>query len=214
MSAYQVPMTPTSSQDSASSPADSSGTEGDSSSEPPSSDGQPATTDAAPEGPEISLHLDDDLGPEQIARWSPLQETFIANLASVLCQLGVSQGQLSIAWVNDQVMARLHQEFSGVEGTTDVLTFDLRDDDDAAALDGEIICCVDEAVRQAALRRHSPEQELLLYAVHGLLHLLGEDDHDEDDARQMHAREDELLGRLGIGPVYARPTIADPPGSA
>src|SRR5690606_1916317 len=86
-------------------------------------------------------------------------------------------------------------------------TFDLRDGE-AGALDGEIVLCVDEAVRQARQRRHDARLELLLYAVHGLLHLLGYDDHDPKDAAKMHRREDELLRAAGLGDVYRRPAAS------
>ena len=101
-------------------------------------------------------------------------------------------------------MARLHEQYAGVPGTTDVLTFDLRDDP-AEPLVGDIAICWDEAVRQADARHHPPRHEALLYAVHGLMHLLGEDDHDPAAAARMHLREDRLLAELGLPPVYAAP---------
>jgi hypothetical protein len=46
---------------------------------------------------------------------------------------------------------------------------------------------------------------LLLYGLHGMLHLCGFDDRTERAFRAMHAKEDEILTRLGVGPVF-RPT--------
>jgi len=117
---------------------------------------------------------------------------------------GVRYGELSLAVVGDVQMAQLHEQYKDVPGTTDVLTFDLGEDLDADSIEGEIIICLDEAMRQAAERGHSVRHELLLYVVHGILHLLGEDDHDPEDFKRMHAREDQILTQLGLGAVFAR----------
>lgn len=102
-------------------------------------------------------------------------------------------------------MAAAHVRHSGVEGTTDVLTFDLREDPAAGgALETELLLCVDEARRQAAALGHLAERELLLYALHGVLHCMGEDDHDEAAAARMHAREDRVLTAIGVGATFAR----------
>lgn len=136
-----------------------------------------------------------------------------ARRAVDLC--GVAQAQLTVAIVADDEMAQLHEQYTGVAGTTDVLTFDLLADAAWAegdsppgpahapsTLEGDIVVCIDQAKRQAQARGHETRHELLLYAIHGLLHLLGEDDHNQADYQRMHAREDELLQALGIGQVF------------
>ena len=114
---------------------------------------------------------------------------------------GVGPATLAVRVVNDAEMIRLHALHSGVEGTTDVLTFDNRDCL-SEAIDGDLVLCRDEAVRRAAELGHPARVELLLYAVHGLLHLAGEDDHDPEAHRRMHEREDRILAGLGLGPVF------------
>lgn len=128
-------------------------------------------------------------------------------------------GAINLLVVGDEQMAAYHEQYCQVPGTTDVITFDHRFPentpqgagslDDIADLDGDLILCIDEAIRQAAERGHSVRQELLLYAVHGLLHLLGEDDHDPAAYEQMHAREDLILTAIGQGPLFARPNQPD-----
>ena len=61
---------------------------------------------------------------------------------------------------------------------------------------------VETARREAGQRGHAAGAEVLLYCVHGVLHLLGYDDTDPQQAQRMHAAENELLTELGIGPVY------------
>ncbi len=57
-------------------------------------------------------------------------------------------------------------------------------------------------MRQARQRGHSVERELLLYAVHGLLHCAGFDDHGTAAFDRMHAEEDRILRAIGIGPIF------------
>jgi probable rRNA maturation factor len=118
-------------------------------------------------------------------------------------------GEVRVRVVGDAEMAAAHEEFAGAPGTTDVLTFDLSDPDapppvapDARRLDADILVCADEARRQAASRGHEVERELLLYIIHGVLHCMGHDDHDEAAAAAMHTREDEVLAAIGVGPTY------------
>jgi probable rRNA maturation factor len=111
--------------------------------------------------------------------------------------------ELSVALVGDTRMSRLHKQFMGIAGPTDVLTFELDRDARGRVVDGEIVVCVPEARRAAARLGTHPKQETLLYALHGLLHLCGFDDRTESDHRIMHRKEDDILSRLGIGPVFA-----------
>ncbi|MCE9589543.1 MAG: rRNA maturation RNase YbeY [Planctomycetes bacterium] len=114
------------------------------------------------------------------------------------------RGSVAVAIADDALMSGLHVQHTGVKGTTDVLTFDLRPapSDPRAVLEADLVICIDEAARQAKVRGHSVEDELLLYIVHGMLHLVGHDDHAVKAAALMHRREDELLAKIGIGPIY------------
>ena len=111
--------------------------------------------------------------------------------------------ELSLAIVGDRRMAELHERFMNVAGPTDVLTFPLDVDPRGRPLSGEVVVCLPEARRQAKRRNVPVERELLLYALHGLLHLCGYDDRTTGDFRAMHRAEDEILTRLGVGPVFA-----------
>ena len=120
----------------------------------------------------------------------------------VLAAEGFRSGTLSIAVVSARAMSALHREFTG---RTDVLAFDLDSDRRAGRLDAEVILCADVARRQAATRGgtlQAARAELALYLVHGILHLAGYDDHAPRQFVTMHLREDELLERLGLGPVF------------
>ena len=110
---------------------------------------------------------------------------------------------LSLALVTDAEMSRLHESYLGIPGPTDVLTFELDHDARGRVLAGEVIVCLPEAKRQARLRGSTPGNELLLYALHGMLHLSGFDDRTAAGYQAMHRKEDQILMRLGVGPVFA-----------
>lgn len=100
-------------------------------------------------------------------------------------------------------MAALHKEFLDVEGPTDVLTFDHEHARDGRCLVGEIVLCVPFARRAAVRRGTELERELLLYALHGVLHLSGFDDLTTSKYETMHAEEDRILAAIGVGAVFA-----------
>lgn len=127
---------------------------------------------------------------------------WLVDQANLAMKSIASAGEVRVRIVNDAAMAAAHEAFSGIPGTTDVLTFDLGEPG-SGTLDVDILACYDEAVRQGAVRGHPPERELLLYIIHGTLHCLGHDDHDEAAAARMHAEEDRILQSIGVGVTYA-----------
>jgi probable rRNA maturation factor len=116
--------------------------------------------------------------------------------------LAPSLKELSLALVGDCRMSALHHKFLGIPGPTDVLTFPLELDRKGRPISGEVVICVPEARRQCRQKGGKLREELLLYALHGLLHLCGFDDRTETDFRRMHRKEDEILERLGVGRVF------------
>lgn len=123
-------------------------------------------------------------------------------LAQLICErFGTSQGNVSIAIVNDEVIQKVNKEFLNETHKTDVISFDLSDDPDED-VHFDLVVNADEAVRQAKVRNHSKEAEIALYITHGLLHNLGFDDGQDDQSRRMHQMEDEILHQAGFGPVY------------
>ena len=119
--------------------------------------------------------------------------------------------ELSLALVGNRRMADLHERFMNITGPTDVLTFEMDHDRNGRVLAGEVVVCVPFAARQAKRTGVPIRKELLLYALHGMLHLCGFDDRNQVDFAQMHQREDDILKRLGVGPVFFA-TQAGPSG--
>ncbi len=111
---------------------------------------------------------------------------------------------LTVKVVDDATMLKLHEQHRGEAVTTDVLTFDASDP--GGPVEADVVVCADEAARQAAERDHVIERELLLYALHGVLHCAGFDDRTPEDFEAMHAEEDRILTAVGIGPTFRGPT--------
>jgi probable rRNA maturation factor len=111
--------------------------------------------------------------------------------------IGRTPAEISIRLVDDAGIADLHERWLGVPGPTDVITFDLAEPA-AAGLCGDIAISVETARRMAAEVGWDARHEMAYYAIHGLLHLAGEDDHDPADRRRMRAREREVLVATGL----------------
>lgn len=145
---------------------------------------------------------------DQLALLGQRASASLADLASRALASLPNQGQVRVCVVDDQRMSAAHEKFSDITGTTDVLTFDLAprtnqpDSFDTKVLDTDLTVCIDEANRQAAIHNHPVEHELLLYIIHGTLHCLGYDDHDQGQYQRMHNKEDELLTNIGIGAIF------------
>ena len=92
-------------------------------------------------------------------------------------------GEIFVWLISDQRMARLHRQFLGQTGPTDVLTFQ----------HGEIFISVEMARRHARSFGNSLMRELQLYIVHGLLHLHGFDDRTQAEAREMKRAQEKIL---------------------
>lgn len=124
----------------------------------------------------------------------------LARLAAARAGRPVS---LSVALLGDGAMRRLHRERLGLDSTTDVLAFEL--EDGPRGLVGALALGAAVARREAASRGIPAYDELLLYAVHGTLHLLGHDDHAPRARAAMRRAEREVLAALGRGDVFGTP---------
>ncbi len=80
-------------------------------------------------------------------------------------------------------MSRVHVDFLGIAGPTDVITFPY----------GEILVCAAIASGNAVRYGSSLDDELALYIIHGLLHLNGFDDLEPAPARRMRDRQAKIL---------------------
>jgi len=117
----------------------------------------------------------------------------------VLKEEKVKSAQLSLVLVTAGAIRRMNRAFLGRDRATDVLAFDMSDVQlsykrkKVRALEGEVVISVMTASRNAKQFKNSLEQEVTLYVIHGILHLLGYDDHKPSESRRMRCREQQLL---------------------
>ncbi len=140
----------------------------------------------------LAVEVDEALLPLPRAELEPL-------LAKAFAEAGLG-GAVSLALIDDAAMRIVNRDYHDCDAATDVLAFALRDPgmpQIPGAFDFEIVVSVETAARESRARGVDASAELLLYVVHGALHLLGYDDHDPEMARTMHARTLEVLGALG-----------------
>lgn len=119
-----------------------------------------------------------------------------AAVAAALAHGGRPELTLAVVFVSDAELARLHGEHLGDPSPTDVMAFDLGEAGRGPA--GELYVSVERARAVARERDLAPEAELLLYVVHGCLHLCGHDDHAPRARARMRAAERAVLARLGV----------------
>jgi probable rRNA maturation factor len=148
--------------------------------------------------------------PVDTIRWIKLAE-------AVLAEEGIrGETEVSILFVDENAIADLNNRFLGKDGPTDVLAFPIDEEpveggrspdsggtgpgynpspEEAPTLLGDVVICPVVAHRNAPEHAGTYEDELALLLVHGLLHLLGMDHEDSDEAEVMEAKERDLLAR-------------------
>jgi probable rRNA maturation factor len=111
--------------------------------------------------------------------------------------------EVSLVFTDSETVQQLNRDYRGVDEPTDVLAFYMlpqkRTDSsfvlppDGVTRLGEVIISYPQAAEQAKEQGHSPERELALLIIHGILHLLGSDHEEPEEESKMRERERELL---------------------
>lgn len=110
---------------------------------------------------------------------------------------GITEGEISLAFVDNPTIHRLNKRYLDHDEPTDVLSFPLGEGR-AGRLAGELVIGAEVARDQAQSRGHDVQAELALYVIHGLLHLCGHDDKSAGDAAAMRERERHYLRQLEL----------------
>ena len=126
-------------------------------------------------------------------------------VAAVLEEEGIERAAINIALVDDPTIHDLNRRFLNHDEPTDVLSFPL---DDADGLEGDVIASAETAARSAAEFGWPTADELLLYVIHGTLHLIGYDDLEPTARSEMRRREQHFLAMLGLQAEHDEPLPA------
>ena len=108
--------------------------------------------------------------------------------------------EISVRFVDDEIIHELNREYRHVDRSTDVLSFPLGENgvydinhDTGAKILGDIVISMQHAVMQADLYGHSLQREIAFLTVHSMLHLLGYD-HEAEGLERVRMREKEEAG--------------------
>jgi probable rRNA maturation factor len=128
---------------------------------------------------------------------------------------GITGGEVSLTFTNDEEIHQLNREYRGIDRPTDVLSFAMQEDgvdeldiifevesedevDPISGMLGDIIISVDTAQVQSEEYGHSLEREIGFLFVHGFLHLIGYDHQDDVTEAEMTAKQEAILQKAGL----------------
>jgi probable rRNA maturation factor len=154
--------------------------------------------------PEINISVDEKMNISLDENW--LRKIALETLDAEGIDLPIEMG---LVITDDKTIKELNKTYRGVNGPTDVLAFHMVADTpqepqipfigppDGVRHLGDVVISYSQAIRQAQEQGHHTSTELELLIVHGILHLLGYDHESPQEAKQMRARENDILKRLG-----------------
>ena len=125
----------------------------------------------------------------------PLGQTKIKNLIRRILKGEniTASGWINICFVDNALIKKFNSKFLKSRSSTDVLAFNLGNKRKIMLAD--IMISTDQAILQARSFKTTPGYELLLYVAHGLLHILGFDDHSPEQTKLMRKKESEYVDR-------------------
>ena len=106
---------------------------------------------------------------------------------------GYSGGEVSVAFVDNEMIKELNNQYRDKNEATDVLSFPMDNE-----ILGDIIISAERAVAQAEEYGHSVKRELAYLTVHGILHLFGYDHYNKEEKDEMRQKEERVLTQLNI----------------
>lgn len=116
----------------------------------------------------------------------------------ILDDFRIKSGKLGVILVDNDTIQQYNRDFLHHDFPTDVISFPIVDRRYESHLEAEILVCTQVALDRAGEFGWLPEEELLLYVVHGMLHLVGFDDTTPEIQTVMRQKEREYLAQLGI----------------
>ena len=115
-------------------------------------------------------------------------------LSETAAGFGLQKIRLHFVFLSDEELLVYNKQFLQHDYYTDILTFNISDPE-TDVLEGEIYISKDRVTENARTFKSSRETEYCRVIVHGLLHLCGMDDHEEDDRKKMEAAENAFIKR-------------------
>jgi len=117
---------------------------------------------------------------------------------NILDDSGIRSGKINVVLVNSDTIQQFNRDFLQHDYPTDSISFLSEDRRNEGYLEGEVLVCAEIAKDRAVEFGWTSEEELLLYVVHGMLHLIGYDDATQEQQTAMQEKERSYLATLGI----------------
>ena len=115
----------------------------------------------------------------------------------------IENAELTIRIVDKAEGAQLNEKWRNAQGPTNVLSFPYSElNETTKSIQGDIVICAPVILREAAEQKKSVDAHWAHIIVHGILHLLGYDHDNENDANEMESLETSILGKLKIPDPY------------
>ena len=116
----------------------------------------------------------------------------------ILDDSNIRSGKINVVLVDSDTIQQYNRDFLQHDYPTDVISFPTEDRRSEGHLEGEILACTEIANDRAEEFGWAAEKELLLYIVHGMLHLVGFDDATAEERAVIQEKERSYLATLGI----------------
>ena len=116
----------------------------------------------------------------------------------ILADGEIRSGKINVVLVNSDTIQQFNRDFLHHDYPTDAISFPIEDRRSDGHLEGEVLVCAEIAGERAEEFGWTAEEELLLYVVHGMLHLVGFDDATPEQRTVMQEKEWNYLATLGI----------------
>ncbi|MBQ6907339.1 MAG: rRNA maturation RNase YbeY [Clostridia bacterium] len=137
-----------------------------------------------------------------------IEEVILKTLDAEDCDFSA---EVSVTIVDGETIRSINKKERNIDAVTDVLSFPMLEFDENGEISdsdfdmdgdnlllGDIVICAERAAEQATEYGHSFKREMAFLTVHSMLHLLGYDHMDVQEEKIMFARQEEILGMLGI----------------
>jgi len=129
-----------------------------------------------------------------------------AIIESVLHVERVRCNTLSVCIITNELMCKLHEEHFDDPSPTDCITFPIDPPNQEHCFLGELFICPKVAIEYCQSNGGDPYEEVTLYLVHCLLHLLGYNDIEDEDRQVMRNKESEHMLLLKKKDILLKPT--------
>lgn len=127
------------------------------------------------------------------------QENYQKIVQNILTYLKLSHCDLSILFVDEEMIQKLNKDYRNKDAVTDVLSFPQQEPfSQFTGMLGDVIICLPRAQEQAPDERNTLFQEVVFLTIHSILHLMGHDHMEDDELEEMQTKELEIVKAINF----------------